>query len=229
MGTPVIRDRVQSTGGGTSSTVTTPSTTQAGDLFVCFHNNEWGTNAGMTAPTGSLSTGSWTLRASDANPQDRAHGKLWTALSPSNGAKTITVNSHGGAETMLNVFIIDVETLHESWFDGATATQNSASSTSWQFNSVSPSGDDDLLLGAVGTSGGTTTHGTPSGMTKVATQNSRTYSTQSVYSQALTSAGATGTKSSTASPARNYASLVIAIRGSLTAAQPADAFLPFFV
>lgn len=229
MATPVIRERVMATGAGVAATATTSSAVQTGDLLVCFHNNEWGAVANMTAPTGTLSTGSWTQQALDSNAASKAHGKLWTALAPSGGAKTITCNADSGSEVMETVFVIDGATLHASWLVGAAAGQNATNSTSWSFSSIAGGTDpDDLLLGTVGTSGGTTTHGTPTGMTKLTSQDSRTFATQSVYSETLTSTAASGTKTSTSSASVNYASLLIRLRGSTPAVVRAAGFLPFF-
>lgn len=227
MATPAIRERVMATGPGTAATATTSSAVQTGDLVVCFHNNEWGVVGNMVAPTGSLA-GLWTQRALDSNGTSKAHGKLWTALAPSGGAKSVTCNADNGSEVMVTVFVIDVATLHASWFVGASVGQNATASTSWSFSSIALSAAaDDLLLGTVGTSGATTTHGTPTGMTKLASQNSRTFATQSVYSQTLASTAATGTKSSTSSASVNYASLLIRLRGDTPVTASTGAFFPF--
>jgi hypothetical protein len=217
---PVIRESVVGSASGANVTVTTSANVAVGDLLICFHGNEWGTQVGMTTPTGT--SGTWTLQASDNRgaTQDNAHLKVWTRLVTAGGAQTVTCNTHGGADVFVRVVVVRGDTLHSSWFDGAAGGGNgggTGTDTAHICPSVTVAGSDDLLIcAALAASGGAVNYSAPSGMSALAEVDT-SYGTLGTFTQELSSSGATGTRTATASVARIWATASIAIRGATQA------------
>jgi hypothetical protein len=212
--------------GTATLTLTTGSGTAVGDFLVCIHGTDYYTLAGMTTPTGTA--GTWAQQTQADGGSGFGHFKVWTRSVTAGGAQTVTVPRNQDAAQHAGLYVLtDVHATGP--VDGA-AGASGANSTSLVAPSVSPVGDDDLLLCAFMTAAGnfaSTNLTPPSGMTEDV-ELDPTYSTSSYNRQTLAASGATGTRTAVAAVAHPWVAVSIAIRGAAAAAPVArPLFLPF--
>lgn len=217
-----VRETVANSSAGLSGnmSVTTSSATTAGDLLVAFRMAEYSSAGELPAPTGTA--GTWTARF--VTPTGGyAATSCYTRPVTAAGAQTITVA--GNSDTPGTVLTVAVVT-------GVTAVGNTDStnqttaSTSHTAPTVTAVNAGELLLTVHSGRGGFTYSSIPASMTSQSNMAGGSAVRQLVCSQALTAAGATGTRTATASSgSSSYATGSILLRGS---ASSPGAWLAFF-
>lgn len=225
MATPVVKEVVSTNGGSSQTTsLSTSANVAVGDLLVYVQGHDWGhaSDTGtqtMLAPGGTA--GTWTRRAL-GNPNDvnQVHNAFWTRSVTTAGVQTATDSGVApGADVTAHLIVIDGTTLAANPFDGGAGSPNggAAAVTAHVAPTVSPTGADDLLLCAF-SSQQNVIYSAPGGMTAVGAQaTSRTWITTAVYRQTLAAAGATGTRTATASAACGYSGATLALKGAADA------------
>lgn len=212
MATPTVREALAGgANAGSSVTLVTGAGTAVDDLLVAWQGNDFYTAAGLTTPTGT--SGTWTLRATGDHGADNPHLKIWTRLVTVAGAQTVTIGPVSNEEVIGHVLVLSgVDTA--AFTDGAAGSDGDAAA--WLAPSVSPASSDALLCcgvqGGELSGAGPITH--PSGMTERTDTNAASVCCGSTATLALTSSGATGTKSFTPPSSAAYASASIAIKGA---------------
>lgn len=223
MATPTVREVVTAHNSGADATATTGAGTQAGDVLLAIHVEDFLTLADMTAPTGTA--GTWTEQTSVDLGTNNTHMKIWSRTVSSGGAQTVTVASHSGDEVLLHVYVLaGVNTVN----DGTASGSGTVTTNSMVAPSVSPTGSDDLLICAWASGGSDLTAVTaPAGMT--GTGPTTDFVTLYSAYQALAASGATGTRatSSTLPDTRPYCALSIAVKGAAAAATSAPPISPY--
>lgn len=183
--------------GASTVTLTKPAGTVAGDLLVAVIMQAKEATTAPTAPTGWTQSGSIAGGArAGANGASAVFTKVAGASEGASYAFTSTATANGaiwavtGADTTTPVEILP------AWASTGTTAAIAAAS-------VTTTSAGDVLLGAFSVLYGTAavTFSTPTGMTAVGTQRAGNYLSSAFFHQALTAAGATGTRTSTASNA----------------------------
>lgn len=201
------------TTGGAPVTRNTGAGTAIGDLLVVAHGIDF-YDATMPAPTGTA--GTWTERFFADGGADQAQLKIWTRPVTVAGAQTVTVANQNDAANFLALWVVSGTDLTVVDADGQAP---SIASTSL----VMPSQDLDtapgLQLAAVLTeAAGAVNHTyTTSGLTKDVELDAATFSTMSAGHAALSSSGATGTRTVTSSASRKYGFAGIVVRAGASA------------
>lgn len=227
MPTPAIRQAAASAAGSGTITVSLGASMAIGDLLLIFHGNDFGTAAAMETPAGSQALSNLTTQATSDMGTNGVHMRLWTAGITVAGAQNVTLTiGTSGADTGVSVLVLDGSTVDPANFlDGvATAGNVSAASTSLAAAAVSPSTSNALLAcGVVGAAATAVarSYTPPTGMTEqVDMQDPNLWIAITDATQALTAAGSTGTKTFTVSPAANFASVSVAVKGRPSGVTP---------
>ena len=198
----------------TSVSVTTGTGTQAGDVLVAFVSIDNGTSTDLVAPTGTA--GTWTQATSLGYGSANIGVACWSRPVTVGGAQTVTASGPASSGLGLRCYVL-IGAATSTPVDVAASGFSTSAVTPHVVPTVTATGDDDLLLGIVVAdcrSGGNITYTPPTGMVADAAQNVSTFSTVASARQALTAAGATGTRTFTASAARPYLSLAVAVRAA---------------
>lgn len=212
MATPTVAEKL-SAQTEASATVTLGAGTQDTDYLVCFHFIDFYAASSMLAPTGT-STGTWQLLATgDAGTND-VHVKVWGKLAIA-GSQTVIVNAVTDACCWNTTYVLR-GTYAAAPVDDAAGSQSSTNSASHIAPSVTPPSPDALLLCGV-IAGGPGSYTPPSGMTEDFDTQCSTYAVSSVAELALSSSGATGTKTFTFTGSVHNATATVAIAGSAPA------------
>lgn len=197
---PTIR-----TSGGNATTAaatcsaTTNGTPVVGDTILVLQGQDWDAISTITAPTVG---GTWAEIGSgwDAgafNPGMR----MWTRPVTVAGAQTITVNGVNGDWIAFSYIVFAGAVTFST--PGGTPTTGSAT-TGVAPSVLAGTAADTLVSGCITlTFSGSTTVGTPSGMTSADTRANGTTSGWRVATQALAASGATGTRSFSLGTAAN--------------------------
>jgi hypothetical protein len=151
-GVPLVKERLSGGASGASVTLTTGAQTDATDLLVLFHGNNFYAASQMVAPTGTA--GTWTLRATGDNGSNSAHMKVWTRPAAA-GANTVTFAPAVDEEHIGQLYVISGTDLAGGPVDVA-AGSNGASSTTQVAPSIDPATFNCLLISAVQTTVNTT-------------------------------------------------------------------------
>jgi hypothetical protein len=223
-----IRGGAPVTGSGTGATVSVTCTgttqPQANDVLLIFHGNDFYALSAMPTPTvGGSTTGvtAVTNGTADGGSID-AHVKSWTYVVGSTGDLTVSVTETGTAdeEKALAVYVLSgVDTATP--VDAAAAnTSTTASSTSHDAPSVSPTSADAYLVCHVNTGGGSLggTYTPPTGMTE--TYDFGVAAAMEVGGAVvqLAASGATGTKTFTITGSTPYSAVSVAMKTAAAAA-----------
>lgn len=209
-GAPTLRSSAaggKSTASATSFTVTKPTGLTAGDYLIAFQGGDAdNTLSGMTPPSGFAAVGSQSPDAANNVPAVEITAKVATATDASASSFTFGSASSGDSAAVLIAITAGTYDTTTPAVLGSFTTQNRPPGTQPQ-NAPALTGVVNGLLLALFTSdtGGTTqtypSGSTPSGMAFVdQIQAASNYTLIGAYSQALTSAGSTGTKSVTPTP-----------------------------
>jgi hypothetical protein len=99
----VISEVLSSMAQALTQSVNTAAGTAVGDTLYAFHYDAFmntnGELVNMTAPSGTLGTGSWTPMASSANGSGACGARLWKATTVASGAHTVTTNQLDGSSS----------------------------------------------------------------------------------------------------------------------------------
>lgn len=213
-----------------SNTAGISFTTGAGmlttDKLLLVQCNDFYTAANMTTPTGTAGS-SWTLQATVDNGTNNTHMKVWTSDVASAGAQTVVVNNSTTDEERYAALFVLTGTA--SGIDGVASTASGASSTSHVAPSVTPTSgqSDDLLICVWASSRSVPNEGSgpvnytlPGSMIAYTERDMGIYITYRAGSELLSSSGATGTRTATASPASTFQTVSVLVK-SASAASPA--------
>lgn len=181
---------------GGTLTMTAPSATAIGDLFVVCHFYDYHTAADMLTPTAP--SGSWTQRGTTADSgSNMMHQKWWTRAVTAAGSQSVTVASTPTDATHMPVLLVFDGTGVTFSFQEANGATGS-SSTSHVAPSVANGQTDDMLICCAGESPfGSGTYTWPGSMTERSDVSAGTFSSASLATEILTSNGATGTRTAT--------------------------------
>lgn len=205
-----------------SSTVGISFTTGAGtlatDKLLLIQCNDYYTAANLLTPTGTAGS-AWTLQATVDNGTNATHTKIWTSDVAGTGAQTVVTNSSTtDEERYAALFVL---TGAASGIDGVSSTAAGASSTSHVAPSVTPtSGQSDDLLICVWVStaaiveDAAVDYTMPGSMTAYTERDVTIYITYRAASEALSSSGATGTRTATASSAHTFQTASVLVKSA---------------
>jgi hypothetical protein len=207
-----------------SSTAAISFTTGAGtaltDRLVVVQWNDFYTTANLTTPSGTAGLG-WTLQHTGDGGTDAAHVKVWTSDVAAAGARTVDINSTTtDEERYAALFVL---TGVAAGTDGAASTMNGSASTSHVAPSVTPvSGQSDDLLIVVWTNSNTfnsdINYTPPGSMTAYTERDSGGFGSWRAASEALLSAGASGTRTATASLSCGFHAVSVLVKSAATSA-----------
>jgi hypothetical protein len=203
-----IREEQDASSNSAALSFTTGAGMLTTDKLVLVQANDFYTTASMTTPTGTAGT-SWTLQTTVDGGGNAVHTKVWTSDVAAAGAQTVVVNNTTtDEERYAALFVL---TGAASGIDGVASTASGTASTSHVAPSVTPTSgqSDDLLIclfcsPVVAAFGTAPTYTMPGGMTAYTEQNVGTYITYRAASQILSSSGATGAKTATASASLTF-------------------------
>lgn len=127
---------------GTTIVLTTGSGTEAGDLLVLLHNEDYATLADMPIPTGG--SGDWALLTTADNGTNKNHLKVWTSTVVTPGAQAVTVHQNAAdpGEYYGLLYVLPAGTVLEDY--AVTATLSVAANP--LAPSVTAEGDNRLLV-----------------------------------------------------------------------------------
>lgn len=197
---------------------------QAGDLLVIIHANNWYGFGDMPTPTvGGSSTGVNAItNGSVDGGANLGHIKSYTYVVSATGDVTVAVTETSGnpdEEKHLVVYVLagaDTTDPISGGSAGAATSSNSANSTSHVLTGVTPDKAGTLLIGhdsTGGASGWTTGYTTPG--TEAYDFNDAAFASACGWTEQLTAAGATGTRTVTAAVTCNTYGLILAINPEL--------------
>lgn len=98
----------------TSLSVTIPADTVPSNSFImCVHCNDFGTLAGMPAPSGTITASNWGLIGSADGGTNNGHIKVWrcAVASASSAAVTVTVTNAGAYACSMHLMVVTRATL----------------------------------------------------------------------------------------------------------------------
>lgn len=209
-----------------SNTAAISFTTGAGmittDKLVLIQCNDFYTTANLTTPTGTAGT-AWTLQTTVDGGTNNAHTKVWTSDVALAGARTVLVNSTTTDEERYAALFVLAGAA--SGIDGIASTSNGSSSTSHVAPSVTPTSgqSDDLLICmwlAFTNGAGTINYTVPGSMTAYTERDVDNYVTYRAASEALSSSGATGTRTATSSVTFPFQSVSVLVKAAGAAPAP---------
>lgn len=206
---PVVKQYLSGGASGASVTLTTAATTDATDLLVCFHGNDFDQAANMGTPTGTA--GTWTQQALGDGGTNGAHLKIWTRPAAA-GANTVTCAPTPSAEEItVHLFVISGADLAGGPVDVA-AGGNGTASTSHVAPTLDPASFNCLLLSGVHTgSSGAANYTAPPGMIKQGEVDVGGFCTSATALQVLGNDQPTGTRTFTSTVSDVFAAASIAI------------------
>lgn len=232
MATPAVREILSGFGNGASVSRTTGAATAVNDLLICFHGCDSGTNnlAIMTTPTGTAGTWTEVIAVQTINSEQDAKMKIWIRRVTVAGGQVVTLGAQEFGVHMA-LYVLDGLTLSAAPVDGIASNFSTSLTTSHVAPSVSPVGNDNLLICASHKdfyAFGNGTYSPPAGMVEQ-TETSSSNSMMGTATQTLGASGATGTRTFTSSTSIQYAATSIAFLGAEAVSfSNAGGFLPFF-
>lgn len=210
MSVPVIADTKQTSDGRSSTEVLTFTGVAAGDTLIVFYGSDSYLLSNMPDVTSSAGTAT-PITLVDIG-DNRGHIKAYTITAGTAGTHTVTIPAHidcdiHGVALRLSPAVV-VDAFASQFLDENSQTTHTAAS-------VTTTGADRLLLCCWITPSGPSFTGKPYtpqvSMTEVAETSTSPFSAMLVASEAITSAGATGTRTATWVDFRRYGSITMAI------------------
>lgn len=219
-----IREEQDAASNSAAISFTTGSGLLTTDKLVLVHCNDYYLATNLQTPTGTAGS-SWTLQATVDNGINKTHTKVWTSDVAGTGARTVVVNSlTTDEERYAALFVL---TGAASGVDGISSTTAGASSTAHVAPSVTPTSgqSDDLLIcvwvsRATDTEDATINYTMPGSMTAYTERDVDIYVTYRAASELLSSSGATGTRTATASTAFTFQTVSVLVKADIVAAAP---------
>lgn len=209
-----IKEILSGTAANTTLDLVTASDTAVDDVLLVVYANDYYTAAEIAAPTGTA--GSWTDSGAVGDlGSNNSHVKAYWRPVTSGGAQTVTTDRVFDEEFHTVLYVIRGADTSAAVDDAAGSS--GGTDTAWVAPSVTPASAGDLLI-CMGIGGSAATNGPftpPTGMHEDYDANDGGgFSSATAASQALTASGATGTRTFTATTARIYAILSVAIQAA---------------
>lgn len=216
----------------TTSQTLTSSGMSVGDTLVIFYGSDYYQLSNM--PDITTTAGTATLLGSVDIGTNLGHIKVYTCPVTVAGAQTVTIPNHIDCDIYGSVLRISSTVTQ----DGSTGTNFDSSSTSASHvaSGVTTTASDRLLCiawlatltGAI--PAGDTAYTAPGSMTKQSESDATNFSSMMVATEAIPTAGATGTRTATWQTARPFGAISIAVGSSAPTGQPKNgAFLPLLL
>lgn len=183
----LVRDSVANSGNAISIAVTTGTSPRIGDLLVVEHTNDYDTIGGMTAPTGTYTSG-WVPWASGDDGLNNSHAKCWVHEVTQDGAHVVTTN-----QAVPSFQTVHAQTIYRHrGVDKGAGYNDTLDSATHNFNSIiAAEADEIVIVGASSKPVGNYT--TPStGLAKLTERDVDPFHTGAAFGRELTSAGSTG-------------------------------------
>lgn len=211
MTTPtVVTSGNQGSGGNFTLTI---SGLLAGDRVFIGHMNDFYLTTNFNVPV-CATMGSWTgVADTSSNPgnTNAMTGKIWYADVVTPGTQNISISTVTADGSYLQYLVLrGVQAI-----DGTPGTNfNNTAVSPHVANAVSPASADALLVVfMVAGNNGVINYTAPAGMASYTESDNPPFSTVALFTQALSAAGSTGTRTATPSATRRYVALTIAVSG----------------
>lgn len=218
----------------TSQTLTSSGMT-VGDTLVVFYGSDYYQLSNMPDPT--TTAGTLTLLGSVDIGTNLGHIKAYTCSVTTGGAQTVTIPNHIDCDIHGSVLrissAVSLDGSLTSNFDSSAPNTGTASHVA---SSVTTTAADRLMCVAWlatltgGITAGDSSYTAPGSMTKQSESDATNFSAMMVATEAIPTAGATGTRTATWVTARPYGTVSIAVGSTTPAGQPKNgAFLPLLL